>query len=246
MVQPVNLILFQPDELLESLPRTDRRVAHLLRVLHRQPGETFDAGIVNGPRGKATITAVTDTGLTFQFTPANPPTPPAPIALVIGLPRPQTARDVLRDATTLGVAELHFVRTDKGEPNYAQSTLWTSDEWSRLALAGAEQAFDTHVPKIDFGHTLADALTTVAARPPAAVRLALDNYESAAPLSLVAIAPGQHVVLGIGAERGWSINERVLLRAAGFTFVHLGQRVLRTETAVVAGVSIVRAKLGLM
>jgi RsmE family RNA methyltransferase len=36
------------------------------------------------------------------------------------------------------------------------------------------------------------------------------------------------------------------LRANGFTLVDLGPRVLRTETASIAALSIVRAKLGLM
>ena len=54
------------------------------------------------------------------------------------------------------------------------------------------------------------------------------------------------VELAVGPERGWSPRERELLREAGFRFVHLGERVLRVETAVVAAVSLVRARLGLM
>ncbi|MBP7483295.1 MAG: RsmE family RNA methyltransferase, partial [Lacunisphaera sp.] len=51
-------------------------------------------------------------------------------------------------------------------------------------------------------------------------------------------------VLALGAERGWSAAERTLLRASGFTFTHLGERVLRTETACIAALTLLKAKLG--
>jgi RsmE family RNA methyltransferase len=76
--------------------------------------------------------------------------------------------------------------------------------------------------------------------------VALDNYEAALPLGDWPLAPDQPIVLALGAERGWSAAERELLRVRCFGLTHLGSRVLRTETAVIAAVAIIRAKLGLM
>jgi RsmE family RNA methyltransferase len=167
--------------------------------------------------------------------------------LIIGLPRPQTARDILRDATTLGVEALHFVRTEKGEPNYRQSTLWSSGEWRRHVLAGAEQAFDTHIPVVTQGQTLEAAIAeSTGKQADATVRIALDNYEASGPLSAVPVADGSRVVLAIGSERGWSAAERDLLRAKSFSVAHLGTRVLRAETAVISVLTLVRGKLGLV
>jgi RsmE family RNA methyltransferase len=163
--------------------------------------------------------------------------------LIVGLPRPQTARDILRDATTLGVAAIHFVSTEKSEASYAQSTLWSSEEWRRHLIAGAEQAFDTRLPEITHGRSLADVLAT---RPISSALLALDNYEATASLGSFQASRENHHVLAIGGERGWSARDRDALRAAGFVLVHMGARVLRTETAVTAAVSILHAKLGLM
>lgn len=237
----MNLILFEPAEIGPPLPRSDRRALHLLSVLRRAPGEPFDAGLVNGPRGKATIVSLDATSLTLAFTPTVPAVAPEPITLIVGLPRPQTARDILRDATTAGVAALHFVRTEKSEPSYAQSTLWSSSEWRRHALLGAEQAFDTRLPEITSGRSLADVLTAL----PAGLRIALDNYESPTRLGALDIPPAPAVTLALGSERGWSTRERDLLSAHAFHFAHLGARVLRTEAAVLAALAIVRAKLGL-
>jgi RsmE family RNA methyltransferase len=237
----VNLVLFEPDELDRPLSCRDARARHITGVLRRNVGGSFDAAVVNGARGKATVTAIDNDALTLAFQWIIPARPPEPITLIVGLPRPQTARDILRDATTVGVGALHFVRTEKGEPNYAQSTLWSSGEWRRHVLAGAGQAFDPRVPDVTHGRTLAEVLAAI---PSGGAHVALDNYESPSPLDTVALTIP--VAIALGAERGWSPRERAQLREFGFTFAHLGSRVLRTETAVVAALALVRARAGLL
>lgn len=227
------------------MPRSDRRAEHVLKVLRRQLGDTFDAGVINGPRGKATLTGITPTTITFSFSPVTESPPPPRITLIVGLPRPQTARDVLRDATTLGVGAIHFVATDKAESSYAQSALWSSGEWRRHALAGAEQAFDTRLPEITHGEPLRDVVARLVTSHRIERRIALDNYESAVALYALPVDASEPVVLAVGSERGWSDAERAFLRQSGFEFAHLGSRVLRTETAVVATVALIRAKLRL-
>lgn len=237
----LNLILFESQDATASLPRKDPRAAHVLGVLRRKVGDTFDAGVVNGPRGKGTVIGVTDEQLAVSFAWGSALGPLDPLIVLVGLPRPQTARDVLREATTLGVGALHFVATEKSEASYAQSTLWSSGEWRRHLLDGAQQAFDTRIPEVTSGRTLAEV---VSALPFPSVRLALDNYEAAAALNAAAVSSGGPVVLAIGGERGWAEGDRRTLRTNGFRLVHLGARVLRTETAVIAAVTLVRSKLG--
>jgi 16S rRNA (uracil1498-N3)-methyltransferase len=241
--RPVNLILFEHGEIDRPLLRSDRRAVHLLEVLRRRVGDTFDVGVINGPRGKATLASVSDAALSFKFTPSGDLSEIAAITLLIGLPRPQTARDILRDATTLGVAAMHFVATEKGQASYGQSPLWSTGEWRRHVVAGAEQAFDPRLPDVSWGRPLTEAW---ALGKGADVRIALDNYESPTVLSAAPIMPGQRVVLAIGGERGWAAGERAALRAHGFQLCHLGVRVLRVETACTVAVALVRAKLGLM
>ncbi len=244
----MNLVLFEPAELTAPLPRTDPRAAHILDVLRRREGDTFDAGTVNGPRGKAALATVTPGALTLAFTWDAPLPPLPPTTLLIGLPRPQTARDILRDATTLGATCIHFIATERADPNYATSTLWTSGEWRRHCLTGAAQAFDTRIPEVTWTHTLASVLATLPAPPPtSAHRIALDNYESSASLRTCHLISDKSsdstggLVLALGPERGFGSSDRDVLRAAGFTLAHLGSRVLRVETAVVAALAITRA-----
>ena len=235
----MNLILFEPDEVGRPLPGTDPRAVHLRDVLRRRPGDTFDAGIINGPRGQGTLVAVGAGALTLAFAWGAVPPPLDSIHLVVGLPRPQMARDILRDGTTLGVAAMHFVLTEKGEASYARSTLWTAGEWRRLLVAGAEQAFDTRLPEVTWGRSLVDEIGRL---PPDGARIALDHYEASVSLAQHHLPPEAAVwVLAFGPERGWSNAERAALRGAGFVLAHLGPRVLRTETAVTAAVTLVKA-----
>ncbi len=270
----MNLILFEPGEITAPLPRSDPRARHLLDVLHRREGDSFDAGLVNGPLGRGTLAAIGPASLTLTFQWGPEPPPPDPLTLFLGLPRPQTARDLLRDATTLGVAALHFVATERCEPGYAHSTLWSSGEWHRHLLAGAAQAFATRIPEVSWGRPLGEALAGLGSKGegspdpvapaaghgkntdqrrvtgnlstpgPAATRIALDNYEAPAPLGRCQVIRDLPVVLALGPERGWGPADRMLLRAHGFTLAHLGPRVLRTETAVVAALAVLKSARG--
>jgi RsmE family RNA methyltransferase len=248
----VNIILFTADEISAPLPRSDPRARHLLDVLRRRAGDSFDAGLIDGPRGKGTLVAVTPGALALTFAwDAAPPPPPPPITLIAGLPRPQTARKILNEATALGVAEIHFAATGRGEPSYALSTLWSTGEWRRHLVAGAAQAFCTRIPRVTWTQTLPETLAALSA---GATRIALDNYEAPQSLSRFlatlpsrsACEPPRPLVLALGSERGWTSAERERLRASGFVLAHLGPRVLRAETAVIAAVTLARAHLGLM
>lgn len=239
----VNIVLFSREELARPLPLADRRARHIIEVLRRRPADEFDAGVLNGERGKARIDTIGEDAIRFTFTATHARQRPDPLALIIGLPRPQTARDMLRDATTLGVESMDFVLTEKSDANYAQSTLWQGGEWRRHAVAGAEQAFDPNLPDIRFGETLR---STLAARNFSSTScVALDNYAGGERLAIRALRQLQdRVALAIGPERGWSDVDRALLREGGFEFVHLGPRVLRAETALVAALSIVKSARG--
>ena len=235
----MNIVLFDADEIDAPLALSDPRVRHLLEILRRRPGEEFDAGILDGPLGKARIGTIGEASLTFSFEARGESPPLDPISLVVGLPRPQTARKILEEASALGVAAIHFVSCDRGEPGYARSKLWSTCEWRQHVIAGISQAFSTRLPEVRSAVSLQ---AVVAALPAEGTRLALDNYESSSRLSASAIA--SPATLCIGPEPGWSAAERDLLRSSEFLLVDLGPRVLRVETACTAAIALVKARLG--
>ncbi len=239
----MNLILFTREETRHPLPIADPRATHLLKILRRKTGEPFDAGIVNGPRLKGVILNRTTDFLELEFTDAGMPPPLHPVALLVGLPRPQTARKILQEVTSLGVAVIHFAATEKSEPSYAASRLWSTGEFHRHLIAGAEQAFTTRIPEVHRHASLAAALDLLAANRTA---IALDNYEAVGSLRDFTPPTEKPLLLALGAERGWSNPERDLLRSRGIPLVRLGENVLRTETACLCALAILLAKLGLL
>ena len=240
----MNLLLVDAADETLTLAAADPRAKHIRDILGMKVGDRFDAGAVNGPRGKALIASDDAQGMTLTFEWGAAPRQPMKLSLVAGLSRPQTMRKILRVAPELGITAIHVVRCQRSEPGYADSSLWTGTEWRDLLKQGAEQAFSTWIPTVSHHANLEDTLDSFPG-PREADLLALDNYEATLPLAgwkpSVDDAP---VVLCIGPERGWDGLERAVFRNRGYKLAHLGPRVLRTETAVVAGVSLVAAALG--
>ena len=234
----MNLLLLPDSTASVLLPADDPRAVHIRKVLRFGVGDRLDVGCLNGPRGKGLIASDDASGLRLEIAWGKVPPPPAPLVLALGMPRPQTARKILQEGAALGVAGLAFFNPDKGEKSYADASLWTDGEARRLLWQGVEQAFSTHLPTLD-RHASLDALIDAT---PGIHWIALDNYESPAPLH--AIEPKSPCGLILGPERGFSPRERDLLRARNIPLAHLGPRVLRAETAATAAAAIMLSRLG--
>ena len=236
----MNLILFEERKSHYTLSTGDPRFDHIRGVLKLGVGDAFMVGAVDGPRGDAEILKIEKTAIEVAITWDREAMPPPPeIHLILAIPRPATARKVLFDATTLGVHSFHFFAAEKGDPSYEKSSLWTEEKWRSHIFKGAEQAFNTAIPKVTVSKSLDKALTLAST---VRTRAALDVYEGTTPYS--ACTGELPMALAIGGERGWSPRERTTLRQAGFSLYTLGDRVLRVETAVTAALALTLAKIG--
>ena len=54
----MNICLFSSEEINQPLSLKDERAQHIVKVLHKKEGDTFDAGIIGGASGIATITSI--------------------------------------------------------------------------------------------------------------------------------------------------------------------------------------------
>ena len=156
---PVNIILFDPAEIGKPLPRRDDRTIHLLKVLHKKAGDSFEAGILGGNRGLGYIESVKlDGSLTFSLDLRNEPPARYPIRIAVGFPRPIQIRRLLRDLSNLGLEAIDLIGTELGEKSYRETKLIT-DGGARMALIeGAVQARDTRIPYLSAYDSLEDWL----------------------------------------------------------------------------------------
>lgn len=259
----MNICLFSQDEISRPLSLRDPRGEHLIKILHKQKGDSFSAGIIDGPSGKATITSIQaqevpvkngkktilDGELTFSFTPEGDGKPLYPLKMIIGFPRPIQLKRLMRDLAGLGVCEIHLTGTELGEKSYLKSDLAQEDAGRELLLEGTIQAASTHVPKLfkhdslkeclDFIHNQKDFNTNNTQL------YCLDNVDANTSLwdSVIQSKP-ENAVAAIGSERGWTKNERDLLASYGYNRMRMGIRVLRTESAATVAGSIILGAMG--
>ncbi|MFW6223573.1 MAG: RsmE family RNA methyltransferase [Spirochaetota bacterium] len=255
----MNTVLFDPEELGASpgarLSADDRRARHILDVLGLGPGDSFRAGVVDGPAGSGRVVAVdADGGVTvgFESEPAGElgeMRPLHPVRLLLAHPRPIVLRRMLRDLSTLGVERIVVVRTALGEKSYLESRLWQGDIVRRLLIEGAEQAGSTMLPRVEKSRRLTDAIARVVEGRETAPRVVFDNAGSASGRAGVGgrTRPDGDAaarVIAVGSERGWTDEERNLLGDHGFETLRLGSRILRTETASHVAVAVTLRDLG--
>jgi RsmE family RNA methyltransferase len=240
----MNIILFEPHEAGQPLPKRDDRTVHLLKTLHKKPGDSFDAGILGGKLGTGTIVSINaDGSLACSLDLSVDPPPRLPIRIAVGFPRPVQLRRLLRDMSNLGLLAVDLMGTDLGEKSYRDTRL-LADGGARAALVeGAIQARDTGIPELAVYPSLEDWLEQAAPAFSGALLVAPDNVRPARAMADLSVRR-QPVVVAVGSERGWSDRERYLLEGAGFVRLSLGKRALRTETACVAAAIVAMEKIG--
>jgi 16S rRNA (uracil1498-N3)-methyltransferase len=198
-----------------------RTVGDIIHLFNGQDGE-WAARIATLSRGKAAFTVE-------QRTRAQEPDFDLWLAFAV-LKRDATDL-VVQKATELGVAALQPVLTER--TNAARVNL---DRLRAIAIEAAEQSERLTVPEIRPAAPLEDVLATWPAERPlfAAVERA------SAPLLAAAIS--QPAGLLIGPEGGFGPRDLLLLdRSRSIRPVSLGPRILRAETAAIAGLALLRA-----
>lgn len=226
----MNLVLINQEESTQGIAVEDPRVIHLTQTVGLQVNKTFFVGIKNGFRGVATIKE-TEHRLIFTVEWEKEKQAVLPLELLVGLPRPQTAKKILYEAACLGIKKIVFFVSEKGDPGYRSSSLWKNNEWEDFLLRGAEQSCSCLIPEVIHASSIEEGIRLLH---PQGWRVALDPYVAKEVLKTNTEKLSQGA-LAIGPERGWSDFERSILKSCGFNFYHLGDRILRVETACVAG-----------
>ncbi|MCB1843881.1 MAG: 16S rRNA (uracil(1498)-N(3))-methyltransferase [Halioglobus sp.] len=162
------------------------------------------------------------------------------IRLIQGVSRGDRMDTVVQKATELGVqrispllSEFSVVRLDTERADKR------SRHWEAVARSACEQCGRNRPPAIDTPCRFDELLAATA---PQATRLIL---LPAATRSLAALAqvPADLELL-IGPEGGFSPVEAERAVAAGFEPVSMGTRIMRTETAAIAGLAIAQSLWG--
>ncbi len=246
----MNLLLLEPAEVSAhgEVLLDDERARHLLDVLGVAPGRFVRLGVLDGPTGRGEVTHADDDTVRLRCTFDGDAAPPRPrLDLVLALPRPKVLERLWAPLAALGVGRIELTNARRVERFYFDSHALRPDVVRRRLIEGLVQARDTCVPEVRV-HKLFRKLVEDELDPahPDAKRLVADPIHTRSAISaLTGLDPSRRVLLAIGPEGGWDPFERDLLERHGFAGIGLGARTLRSDTAVIALVSIVHEVLRL-
>jgi 16S rRNA (uracil1498-N3)-methyltransferase len=212
-----------------SITGSKAHAHYLANVLRRAVGDRLH--LFNGRHGEfaARIATLHRGHVEFAIETQLRPQASEPDIWLVFAPLKRDQTDLLvQKATELGAAALHPVLTER--TNTARLNL---DRLQAIAVEAAEQSERLTIPTLHPPRPLRDLLADWS--PDRILAAALERTEGPPPVAQGALL--------IGPEGGFSPQELDVLRAAPFIQpVSLGPRILRAETAAIAGLAMLMAR----
>lgn len=163
---------------------------------------------------------------------------PLSIHLAIGISRGERMDWIVQKATELGVREITPLFTQRCEVKLTGDRLAKKiHHWQQVAISACEQCQRNRVPTINPAVALAHW-----DQQPQDLKLVL-HHRTTNSLQAIQSTP-QSICLLIGPEGGLSDQEIATATHLGFQPLALGPRVLRTETAPLAAISLLQGQWG--
>jgi 16S rRNA (uracil1498-N3)-methyltransferase len=219
---------------------TGEQAQHLARVLRAQPGQIFDV-VSNGFLHRAEIVRVDENEVVFELHEELEADAALPVHLLMAVFKFDHMEWGIEKATELGAARITPVIARRTEKHLAQAATKRVERWRRIALEAAKQSRRSDLLQVDDPVALKAALPQVTAGQ--RLLLAETEQEHSLRAALERTAAGASVALAIGPEGGWAVEEMQLFSANEWQPVTLGPRILRAETAAIAGLAVCAAML---
>jgi len=217
---------------------TGSHAEHLSRVLRARVGQEFDIATGSEVRLGRVVRIEADR-VELELGHLVPATAIPQIILVLSIFKFDRMEWAIEKCTELGVTQIVPVIAQRTETHLAAAATKRLDRWRRIAREAAEQSRRTSPPEISPPVKLKDAVAL-----PAEARILLAESEQATPLKdALASQPAGRVALAVGPEGGWTGNESMLFRQAGWISGTLGANILRAETAAIAALAVVISEM---
>src|SRR5207248_2595080 len=164
---------------------------------------------------------------------------PRSLTLGQGVSRGERMDFVVQKATELGASSIVPLLTERSVVRLsAPQAARKLEHWRAIAVSACEQSGRNRLPKVLSPLPLADFLRQSGSGP----RLLLSPTGSTRIQDVP--TPVSSVTVLIGPEGGLADAEQSAALAAGFTAVRLGPRILRTETAAIAALTVLQREFG--
>ena len=169
---------------------------------------------------------------------------PARITLLCAVLNRQRMMVVMQKATELGVSCIIPVLSERSVPREGLDHQKASS-WPKQVLRAARQCRRASLPEVreavELSKVVGDPCFSKADQ-----RFYLDNESNAVRTLSGATRPREatDIAFAVGPEGGWTDDERTLLAARGALALNFGARVVRAETAVLVGLTLIQQAYG--
>ena len=236
--------LFVPDLLkLDSLELPSTAAHHASRVLRLRVNDAvhvFDGtgtelhGIISEINGKRVMLGKLQVSAVIRESPLS-------VVLAQAMCSSEKMDWVVQKATELGATAIQPVQTQRSVAKLSGERIEKRIEhWRAVVIGACEQSGRNVLPEIRAPQELSAWLAAMRDDPGSKFILAPD----ASTTLNEQIKPQAAVTLLIGPEGGFSADEAKLAQQVGFIPVRLGTRILRTETAAIAGLAALQTLWG--
>ncbi len=222
-------------------------VKHISRVLRLGVGDTIEVCDGRGFDYKAEIEAVEDKKIICKILDRvkSVTEPNIEVTLFQGLPKASKMDYIIQKTTELGITRIVpcalsrcVVKLENGKAESKKT-----ERWQKVAEAAAKQSGRGIIPEVTMPFTLDAAIEEMKKCDICFVPYECEEETSLKSVLLSAKKP-KTVGYIIGPEGGFDLAEIDKLKAAGVPAVTLGRRILRTETAGEAVLSMLMYEIG--
>ena len=169
---------------------------------------------------------------------------PARVWLFQGLPKSDKMEWIIQKATELGVSDIVPVDMKNCVTRLDEKKAAAKEKrWQAIAESAAKQSKRSRIPVVHPVMKFTDAMRMSEQFDVKILPYEAENGIVSMCESIVNFLPGRDIAVMIGPEGGFDRMEVKLAESRGWTLVSLGKRILRTETAAVAALSMVMIRL---
>ena len=211
---------------------------HLGHVLRAETGQLYE--LSDGCSAwLARIATVARGRLEFALLEQLPaPQPTADVILLLSIVKFDAYEWAIEKATELGVSRIIPLAAARSDRGLLVAAGKRSERWQKILLEASQQSRRLRIPQLD---ELAKPSQAFAGQT-AGIRLLLSERSDAPSIRTslgrsTPTTPSIGAALAVGPEGGWTDDELIAARAAGFLEASLCQLILRTETAVIAALA---------
>lgn len=214
---------------------------HCFRVMRKQIGEDLVVFDGKGREAKARILTISKGEVVLKLSKiSESPFVNPQFEIAVGIPKGKSFDLILQKAVEMGVNRIQPLLSDQGNVRLKAGEGDSKRvKWQRAVLEACKQCGQNHLPEVISPKSLEDYLGGLEA---GGTRIVAALTSKTKPLRglLEEVGKPERVVAMVGPEGDFSENEYKKIFESGFAPVSLGERVLRTETAVLWMAAVIR------